>query len=53
MSNPDYEKLYHMMVNACEDALTALEAQNYGIAAEILKAAEETAEEIVIADPLL
>ena len=27
---PDYEKMYHLLFNAITDALTQLEAQNYG-----------------------
>ena len=42
---PDYEKLYHMMVNASEDALAALEAGDPGKARRILIDAELRAEE--------
>jgi len=42
---PNYEELYHLMINASEDALAALAEQNYGEAARILKAAELRAEE--------
>ena len=41
----DYEKLYHIMVDASERAIEAIEAQNYGLAKEILIAAEQKAEE--------
>ena len=30
MKIPDYEKMYHLLFNAITDALTQLEAQNYG-----------------------
>ena len=46
---PDYEKLYHLMVNASEDALSALEAGEPEKAREILLAAEIRAEELYIA----
>ena len=42
---PDYENLYHRMVNASEDALAALEAGNFGAARQILINAERQAEE--------
>lgn len=41
----DYEKLYHLMVNAAEDALAALESGNIWDARRILTAAEQEAEE--------
>ena len=42
---PDYEKLYHLMVNASEDALAALEAGDPARARRILIDAEQRAEE--------
>ena len=42
---PDYETLYHLMVNAAEDALAALETGNIWDARRILTAAEQEAEE--------
>ncbi len=42
---PDYEKLYHLMVNASEDALSALENGNVWDARQILTDAERRAEE--------
>ena len=42
---PDYEKLYHLMVNAAEDALAALEDANIWDARRILIDAEQRAEE--------
>ena len=45
----DYKSLYHLMVNASEDALAAIAAQNYGQAAQILQSAELTAEERILA----
>ena len=46
---PDYEKLYHIMVNASEEALRALEAGNVTWARVALIAAEQKAEELYIA----
>ena len=48
---PDYEKLYHLMVGAAEDALSALEAGNAREAAAVLIAAEQQAEEAYISGP--
>ena len=45
---PDYEKLYHLMVNAAEDALAALENANIWDAKRILIDAERRAEELYI-----
>ena len=45
---PDYEKLYHLMVNAAEDALAALETGNIWDAKRILIEAEQRAEELYI-----
>ena len=42
---PNYEQLYHLMVNASEDALAALESGNVWDAKRILIAAEQRAEE--------
>ena len=41
----DYAKLYHLMVNAAESAIGAINTQNYGMAKEILIRAEREAEE--------
>ena len=41
----NYAELYHLMVNASEDAIAAIDKQNYGQAREILIAAEQEAEE--------
>ena len=41
----DFEPLYHILLNASEDAIAAIEAQNYGLAKEILIRAEQRAEE--------
>ena len=41
----DYAKLYHLMVDAAENAIGAINAQNYGTAKEILIRAEREAEE--------
>ena len=45
---PDFETLYHIMVNASENAIDALEKQNFGEAKRILIDAEQRAEEIYI-----
>ena len=47
----DYEKLYHLMVNASEDAIAEIEKQNYGRAKEILIAAEQRCEDIYTDTP--
>lgn len=41
----DYKTLYHLMVNASERTLEAMEKQNYGEAKDILIKAEQEAEE--------
>jgi len=43
-----YKKLYHLMVDASERAIEAMEQNNYGEAKEILIQAEQTAEELYI-----
>ena len=48
----DYEKLYHIMVNASEDAIEEMEKQNYGSAKEILITAEQQCEDIYTDAPL-
>ena len=40
-----YEELYHLMFNAATDAIRELEQQNVGLAAEILRRAQQKAEE--------
>lgn len=47
---PDYEHLYHLMVQASEAALAALETGNVWDAKKILIDAELRAEEIYVAD---
>ena len=42
---PNYEELYHLMVNASEDALRAMSGGNFHEARHILIAAEQEAEE--------
>ena len=37
---PDYQEMYFHLFNAITDALVQLERQNYGLAAERLKAAQ-------------
>ena len=38
---PDYEKMYHLLFNAITDALTQLEAQNYGDVKDALISAQQ------------
>lgn len=45
---PDYEKLYHLMVNAAEDAIEALEVGNVWDAKHLLIEAEREAEECYV-----
>ena len=45
VKNGLYKTLYLFMFNRVTDALTALEAQNYGLAADILRKAQQDAEE--------
>ena len=40
-----YEKLYHIMVDASEKAIEAIDNQNYGMAKDLLIQAEQKAEE--------
>lgn len=48
MKIPDYEKMYHLLFNAITDALTQLEAQNYGDVKDALISVQQKAEEIYI-----
>ena len=41
----NYTELYHLMVDAAENAINAINAQNYGMAKSILIRAEREAEE--------
>ena len=43
-----YQRLYHLMVDAAEYAISAIEDQNYGTAKSILVAAEQNAEELYL-----
>ena len=45
---PDYEKLYHLMLNASEDALSALEVGNLDWARLTLLEAEQKAEDLYV-----
>ena len=45
---PNYEQLYHLMVNASEKALAALENGNVWDAKRILVEAEQQAEELYV-----
>ena len=44
----DYEALYHLMVDASERAIEAIERQNFGTAKDILIRAQQDAEELYI-----
>ena len=44
----DYEALYHLMVDASERAIEALERQNCGTAKDILIQAQQDAEALYI-----
>ncbi len=44
----DYKKLYHIMLDASERAITAIAQQNYGLAKKTLIRAEREAEELYI-----
>ena len=44
----DYKKLYHIMVEASERAIAAMEQRNCGLARETLIRAEREAEELYI-----
>ena len=43
-----YEKLYHILLDGAEKAIAAIEAQNYGLARELLIQAEQRAEEVYL-----
>lgn len=43
-----YEKMYTVLFNAITDGLELIERQNYGLAAELLRKAQQRAEEIFI-----
>lgn len=45
---PDYERLYHMLFAAADDAASALEAQDYGEARRILVGVLQDCEEQVV-----
>ena len=47
---PDYQKLYSLLFNACTDAIVQLEQHNYGLAKELLIAAQQQAEEQYISE---
>ena len=51
---PDYQKMYFHLFNAITDALEQLEQQNYGLAADRLKAAQIDGENAYLAaeDPV-
>ena len=45
---PEYEMMYFHLFNRVTDALREMEKQNYGNAAEILKEAQQEAEEVYV-----
>ena len=47
----DVQKLYSLMVDAAERAVTEIEKQNYGAAKDILIAAEQECEERYVSAP--
>ena len=47
---PDFEAIYYKLFARTEDALAAIEQQNYGKAKEILIAAQQEAEESYLAE---
>ena len=44
----DYKRLYHIMVDASEKAIEAIDNRNYGMAKDLLIQAEQKAEELYI-----
>lgn len=44
----DYKALYHLLFNACTDALEELDAQNFGLARARLIAAQQEAEDFYV-----
>ena len=46
----NFEKLYTLLFNGITDALEEMESRNYGKAEEILKAAQEDAEELYLGE---
>lgn len=45
---PDYKTMYYHLFNRVTDALRELERQNYGLAQELLKQAQQEGEEAYI-----
>ena len=41
----NYEQLYYPLFNACTDAITQIDEQNYGMARRILMEAQQKAEQ--------
>ncbi len=46
---PDYQKMYTTLFNAITDALNAIDAQNLGVAKDLLRRAQLQAEELYLA----
>ena len=47
---PNYQKLYTKMFNAATDALEALDSLNIGLAKDLLRRAQQEAEEVYMND---
>lgn len=45
---PDYKKMYILLFNSITDALEELKKQNIGTAKELLKGAQQAAEELYV-----
>lgn len=45
-----YKQLYHKLFNAMTDAITAIDQKNYGLAEEIMKKAQQDAEELYLSE---
>lgn len=48
----DYQMLYHKLFNACTNAISALEQQNFGQARALLITAQQEAEECYISQEI-
>ena len=45
-----YKRMYLVLFNAASDALAAMEQQNYGLAMQFLRRAQQDAEEIYLTE---
>ena len=46
----EYKRMYLVLFHAATDALTAMEQQNYGLAAQFLRRGQQEAEEIYLSE---